>query len=167
MIRSLVKVTAWGTHPGRCDSEDGPGAAGIQDPGVSPPTLHSSRTCCGIRISCRVSTRRHSSTEPLPCSLSESAGTGQTRILRYIADVTVNGNPETAGRMTPTGAVEGANPAAAAQRGRPASPPKQVLTERGPKGLADWILNQDRLLVTDTTMRDAPPVHPGNAHAFP
>ena len=32
---------------------------------------------------------------------------------------------------------------------------KQYLDEHGPKGLADWVLKQDKLLLTDTTMRDA------------
>ncbi len=32
---------------------------------------------------------------------------------------------------------------------------KQILDEKGPKGLADWISSQKRLLLTDTTMRDA------------
>ena len=32
---------------------------------------------------------------------------------------------------------------------------KQILDEKGPNGLRDWILDQERLLLTDTTMRDA------------
>ncbi|WP_175400895.1 MULTISPECIES: pyruvate carboxylase [Clostridium] len=32
---------------------------------------------------------------------------------------------------------------------------KQILDEQGPKGLVDWIKDQDKLLLTDTTMRDA------------
>ncbi|MCQ2547518.1 MAG: pyruvate carboxylase [Clostridia bacterium] len=32
---------------------------------------------------------------------------------------------------------------------------KQILDELGPKGLADWTMNQKKLLITDTTMRDA------------
>ncbi len=32
---------------------------------------------------------------------------------------------------------------------------KQLFEELGPKGLADWVLRQNRLLITDTTMRDA------------
>lgn len=32
---------------------------------------------------------------------------------------------------------------------------KQMLDERGPKAVSDWILDQKRLLLTDTTMRDA------------
>ena len=32
---------------------------------------------------------------------------------------------------------------------------KQILDAKGPKGLADWVLDQKKLLLTDTTMRDA------------
>lgn len=32
---------------------------------------------------------------------------------------------------------------------------KQILDEKGPEGVVDWIKNQNRLLLTDTTMRDA------------
>ena len=32
---------------------------------------------------------------------------------------------------------------------------KQYLDDHGPKGLADWVLDQQKLLLTDTTMRDA------------
>ncbi|MBS4535050.1 pyruvate carboxylase [Clostridium sp. D2Q-14] len=32
---------------------------------------------------------------------------------------------------------------------------KQILDEKGPEGLVKWIKNQDKLLLTDTTMRDA------------
>ena len=32
---------------------------------------------------------------------------------------------------------------------------KQILDEKGPEGLADWVKDQKKLLITDTTMRDA------------
>lgn len=32
---------------------------------------------------------------------------------------------------------------------------KQILDEKGPEGVVDWIKNQKKLLITDTTMRDA------------
>jgi pyruvate carboxylase len=32
---------------------------------------------------------------------------------------------------------------------------KQILDEKGPKAVADWVKNQEKLLLTDTTMRDA------------
>ncbi|MEM6742289.1 MAG: pyruvate carboxylase, partial [Pseudomonadota bacterium] len=76
-----------------------------------------------------------------------------TKLLNYVADVTVNPRPEVEGR---------AKPPAHARRPRPpklraAAPPsgsKSVLEERGPEGLRDWMLAQERLLVTDTAMRD-------------
>ena len=78
-----------------------------------------------------------------------------TRLLRYIADVTVNGNPEVAGRPRPSAmafapAVPAFDPA-----GPVASGTKQLLDERGPEGFRDWMLAEQRVLITDTTMRDA------------
>lgn len=32
---------------------------------------------------------------------------------------------------------------------------KQILDEKGPEGVVDWVKNQKKLLITDTTMRDA------------
>ncbi|WP_128255454.1 pyruvate carboxylase [Falsirhodobacter deserti] len=74
-----------------------------------------------------------------------------TRILTYIADITVNGHPETAGRPKPAEAKAPRPP----QPGGPPPPGTRTLLEaKGPKAVADWMLAQDRLLVTDTTMRD-------------
>jgi pyruvate carboxylase len=76
-----------------------------------------------------------------------------TKILTYIADITVNGHPETAGRPKP--------PAEARQPRPPKLQPgglregtKTLLEREGPKAVADWMLAQQRLLLTDTTMRD-------------
>jgi len=75
-----------------------------------------------------------------------------TKLLSFIADVTVNGHPETRGRALPP--KDAPKPVAPAFD-RPVEPgTKQILDERGPKGLADWMLAQKRVLVTDTTMRD-------------
>jgi pyruvate carboxylase len=76
-----------------------------------------------------------------------------TRLLTYIADISVNGHPETAGRPRPADDLR-----APRAPGRLAETPpdgtKQILERDGAKGLADWMLAQDRLLLTDTTMRD-------------
>ena len=32
---------------------------------------------------------------------------------------------------------------------------KQLLDEKGPKALSQWVMDQKKLLITDTTMRDA------------
>ncbi len=77
-----------------------------------------------------------------------------TKILTYIADVTVNGHPETKGRPMPS--PEARLPKPPALRADPAPGAKQLLDEKGPKAVADWMLAQSQVLVTDTTMRDAP-----------
>lgn len=75
-----------------------------------------------------------------------------TKLLTFIADVTVNGHPEVRGRaLPPKDAPKPIVPMFDAPV-RPGT--KQILDERGPKGLADWMLAQRRILVTDTTMRD-------------
>ena len=77
-----------------------------------------------------------------------------TKLLAYLADVTVNGNPNAKGYRP-------AKPFAAAPKvsfdHKIAPPPgtKQKLTELGPEKFAEWIGKQKRLLITDTTMRDA------------
>jgi pyruvate carboxylase len=76
-----------------------------------------------------------------------------TKILNFIADVTVNGNPEVAGLPRPPADVLPPRPPAR----RAAMPPpglRDLLRAEGPKAVADWMLGQEKLLVTDTTMRD-------------
>ncbi|MBQ99522.1 MAG: pyruvate carboxylase [Verrucomicrobiales bacterium] len=76
-----------------------------------------------------------------------------TKLLNYLSDITVNGNP----------GAKNWRPAKPFDTPRiPDSSPKvdfkgsrEILLEKGPEGFADWIKNENRLLVTDTTMRDA------------
>ena len=76
-----------------------------------------------------------------------------TKILTYIADITVNGHPETAGRPKPAADLKPARPPVPMlEDWRPGT--RQLLDEKGPKAVADWMLAQKRLLITDTTMRD-------------
>ncbi|MGN6685413.1 MAG: pyruvate carboxylase, partial [Devosia sp.] len=77
-----------------------------------------------------------------------------TKLLTYIADVTVNGHPEVRDRPRP--------PADAIEPVPPLYEPlpliegsRQILERRGPKGLAEWMKAQQAVLFTDTTMRDA------------
>ncbi|OYW07372.1 MAG: pyruvate carboxylase, partial [Acidiphilium sp. 37-67-22] len=76
-----------------------------------------------------------------------------TRLLRYIADVTVNGHPETRGRRRP--AASARRPEVPRLAAAPVEGTKQVLERLGPEGFAQWMREQTRVLVTDTTMRDA------------
>src|SRR5271156_3662317 len=76
-----------------------------------------------------------------------------TRLLKFIGDVIVNGNPEVRGRQQPRAPVFPRAPRIAL----PAPPPgtKQKLDELGPAAFARWMLDEKRVLITDTGMRDA------------
>jgi pyruvate carboxylase len=75
-----------------------------------------------------------------------------TKILTYLADVTVNGPPETKGRAEPN--PDAAKPVVPYINGAIPDGTKQLLDTLGPKGFADWMRNEKRVLMTDTTMRD-------------
>jgi len=76
-----------------------------------------------------------------------------TRLLNFIGDVMVNGNAEvknraatvTQGYVRPPRVVLGTPPAGS----------RQKLEELGPAKFAAWMLAQERVLITDTSMRDA------------
>ncbi|WP_414897252.1 pyruvate carboxylase [Rhodovulum sp. YEN HP10] len=76
-----------------------------------------------------------------------------TRILTYIADITVNGHPETTGRAKPPAEARDPRPPLA-RRESYAPGTRQILEQSGPEGLAEWMAAQKQLLLTDTTMRD-------------
>lgn len=76
-----------------------------------------------------------------------------TRLLSYLGEVLVNGNPEMAGRRAPSALVMPPVP-----MHEPETPPrgtKQLLDEMGAEEFARFTRNSKRLLVTDTTFRDA------------
>ncbi|MCW8131869.1 MAG: pyruvate carboxylase [Planctomycetota bacterium] len=87
------------------------------------------------------------------------------KLLNFLAEITVNGNP-IVGEQVKAGDLK--KPVAPVFA-EPAEPPKktvaghkdipagtkQILFERGPKGLAEWVKSRKMLLVTDTTFRDA------------
>ena len=76
-----------------------------------------------------------------------------TKILTYIADITVNGHPETEGRPKPP--AQARPPRAPENRApEPAPGTRTLLREKGPQAVADWMKAQTRVLITDTTMRD-------------
>jgi pyruvate carboxylase len=79
-----------------------------------------------------------------------------SRILAYLADVSVNGSamiPATHEARRRTFAT----PTAPKVRRADARPPgtRDILRDLGPEGFAKWTFEQKRLLVTDTTLRDA------------
>ncbi|WP_397537395.1 pyruvate carboxylase [Rummeliibacillus pycnus] len=76
-----------------------------------------------------------------------------TKLLSYIGNVTINGFPGIEKKQKPI-YPKPHKPQIERFQTIPAGT-KQILDERGPEGLVKWIREQDDLLLTDTTMRDA------------
>ncbi|HUD46168.1 MAG TPA: pyruvate carboxylase [Candidatus Baltobacteraceae bacterium] len=77
-----------------------------------------------------------------------------TKLLAFLGDVIVNGNPQAKGHRLKAPFV----PVSPPQHDRKAAPPpgtRQLLLEMGAEKFAQWTLAQKRLLITDTTFRDA------------
>ncbi len=76
-----------------------------------------------------------------------------TKLLSYLGEVIVNGNPEVGGKPRPLRILPAPIPPH-----DPAPPPqgtRQLLNRLGPEKFAEWTRSQKRLLITDTTFRDA------------
>src|SRR6185369_3619413 len=77
-----------------------------------------------------------------------------TKLLNFLGDVIVNGNPHVKG-YKPAATTLQIAPPPYDHKATPAKGSRDLLLELGPKKFAEWILKQKRLLVTDTTFRDA------------
>ncbi len=77
-----------------------------------------------------------------------------TRLLSYIGDVIVNGNPN-AKNQKPKDILLPSLPVPYDHRTAPAAGSRNKLRELGPEKFCQWILDQKALLLTDTTFRDA------------
>ncbi len=78
---------------------------------------------------------------------------GATKLLQFVGDVIVNQHSQVKGRRTPPVRREPVAPAL------PTTPVvdgvRQMLLAQGPEAVAQWVKQQPRPLVTDTTFRDA------------
>ena len=80
-----------------------------------------------------------------------------SRLLRYLAQVTVNGHPDVERRpLPPPHAQPPRAPRCPSPSTIPVGDAKALLDLEGPAAVAQWMLDEQRALVTDTTMRDAP-----------
>ncbi len=77
-----------------------------------------------------------------------------TKLLNFLGNVIVNGNPHAKG-YRPDRPFLAPPPTAYDHRMAPPPGTRQLLLELGPKKFAAWTASQKRLLITDTTWRDA------------
>jgi pyruvate carboxylase len=77
-----------------------------------------------------------------------------SKLLAFLGDVIVNGNPQAKGHRlkTPLPPVAPPDPR---DTGAPPPGTRQLLLELGARKFAQWVVRQKKLLVTDTTFRDA------------
>ena len=76
-----------------------------------------------------------------------------TKLLTYLGEVIVNQNPTVAGKPAPP-RIDAA-PTPPREAGAPPDGTRQMLEAMGPEKFAEWTRSQGRLLLTDTTFRDA------------
>ena len=77
-----------------------------------------------------------------------------TKTLEYIGNVTINGFPNVEKRLKPD-YESTAIPQVPHSKINTLNGTKQLLDSKGPKAVADWVREQNDVLVTDTTFRDA------------
>ncbi|MFN3652724.1 MAG: pyruvate carboxylase [Armatimonadota bacterium] len=77
-----------------------------------------------------------------------------TKLLQFIGDVVVNGNPTVPRGAAPKNLREPLVPVFD-ELSAPPEGTRDVLKRLGPEKFAEWVRDQKRLLVTDTTLRDA------------
>ncbi len=76
-----------------------------------------------------------------------------TKLLTYLGEIAVNGNKEVGGKPKPKNLRPAPIPAHDASQ--PPDGTRQLLDRLGPEKFAEWTRSQERLLLTDTTFRDA------------
>ena len=82
-----------------------------------------------------------------------SRGDRATKILSYLGDVILNGNPEVKGKAVPAGFESAPLPEVLGIA--PQAGTRQLLQKLGSKKFAAWTRKEKRLLITDSTLRDA------------
>jgi len=80
-----------------------------------------------------------------------------TRTLAYLSDITLNGNPHVKGWKPEQPMIRAHVPDSLVIEHNAVTPrgSRDKLLELGPEKFAQWILDEKRLLITDTTLRDA------------
>jgi pyruvate carboxylase len=81
-------------------------------------------------------------------------GDRATKLLTYLGDVILNGNPEVKNKKAPA-VFEPLVVPRAPKSGAPPAGTRQLLKKLGPKKFAQWARKEKLLLITDTTFRDA------------
>jgi pyruvate carboxylase len=148
----LVKVTAWGSNlPEACQRMDR-ALREFRIRGVKTNILFVENVVNHPRFRAGEVTTSFLDESPELFRLP-NRGDRATKLLLYLGDVILNGNPEVKGKK-PAEVLETAVVPAAPGIVPPAGT-RQLLQKLGPEKFAAWARKEKRLLLTDTTFRDA------------
>ncbi|TPN77690.1 pyruvate carboxylase [Mesorhizobium sp. CU3] len=147
----LEKVTAWAPTPGEAISRMNRALREFRIRGVATNLTFLEAIINHQRFHDNSYTTRFIDTTP---ELFEQVKRQDraTKLLNYLADVSVNGHPETRGRPMPK--ANAAAPVVPYLNGHIPDGSKQRLDALGPEKFAVWMRGERQVLVTDTTMRD-------------
>ncbi|MBL8443420.1 MAG: pyruvate carboxylase [Zoogloeaceae bacterium] len=150
----LVKVTAWGHSAEEAISRMDRGLREFRIRGVSSNLQFLENVISHPRFASGDFTTRFIDTTPELFKFQKRQDRA-TKILKFLGEVSVNGNPEMKGRQAPV--LPLARPVKPQTNLALPPPPgsRDRLKELGPKAFAAWMLAQDKVLLTDTTLRDA------------
>ena len=148
----LVKVTAWGPTPETAIARMDRSLREFRVRGVSTNIAFVENLLKHESFLNNTYTTKFIDTTPALFSFKKRRDRA-TKILTYLADITVNEHPEVAGRARPHAEARAARPPKLRVEIAPYGT-KNLLDDKGPQAVADWMLAQKNLLLTDTTMRD-------------
>jgi len=150
----LVKVTAWGHTADEAASRMDRALREFRVRGLSTNLQFLENVIAHPLFRSGECTTRFIDTTPELFNFSKRRDRA-TRLLKFLGNVAVNGNPEMKGRTRP--ALPLSRPIKpACDLGTPVPRgTRDLLKELGARGFADWMKAQPQVLLTDTTMRDA------------
>ena len=148
----LTKVTAWGATQGEAIARMGRALREFRIRGLATNLQFLEQVITHPDFRAGDYTTRFLDETPALFDLPQRRDRA-TKLLRYLADVKVNGQPEVRGQARPEEL-----PLAPLPQGAPDKVPpghRQRLQELGADKFAQWLRDEPRVLMTDTTMRDA------------
>lgn len=150
----LVKVTAWGNTPTEAIARMERGLREFRVRGVSTNLLFLENVIAHPQFRDGSCITRFIDETPELFQFRPTRDRA-TRLLEFLGEVVVNGNPEMAGRPRP---AQLPPPAQVPRYDHLMAPPQGTrdrLRELGADGFVNWVKGEQRVLLTDTTMRDA------------
>ncbi len=150
----LVKVTAWAATPKEASQRMGRALREFRIRGLSTNLLFLENVISHPQFLSGEAITRFIDTTPELFKFTHRRDRA-SRLLRFVGNVIVNGNPEMKGRIRPTlPFAEPILPKTIIDTHIPQGT-RSILLERGAQGFANWMKAQPQVLLTDTTMRDA------------